>query len=295
MAADSDRRAFTLVELLFVIGIIVILIALLLPAITGAQRAAQRTECAAQLQQILNLAHNHAVTHDGYLPLAGILSVTQTNPAGLHDPLRARYDYVNFAPFGITDALMCFSASFAADIGDDRILRAQNVDDLNVAQLDPRGFLRLFRCPSHLPEPGPLYGPGLFMGNPATVTGSWLVWLESQSYIYNETALGWDDQYARSRGEIARVRNPAQTMLLADGLGGNATRSFYGFGTIYNKTPIGPVSVADALLGDSLAGDPQNFDAIRHQGKMNIGFFDGHVETRYVSKGDLANIYLVSP
>jgi prepilin-type processing-associated H-X9-DG protein/prepilin-type N-terminal cleavage/methylation domain-containing protein len=293
MAANSHHRAFTLIELLVVIGIIVILIGLLLPAVTGAQRAAQRTQCAAQIQQILSLVHNHAVTHDGYLPLAGILSVSQTNPSGLHDPLRNRYDYVNFAPFGITDALMCFSASFAADVGDNRIQTAQSINDLNVAQLDPRGFLRIFRCPSHLSDPGPLIGSALFMGNPSTVVGSWLAWLESQSYIYNEAALGWDDQYAR--GQIARIHIPSQTMLLADGFGGNPTRTYYGFSTLFNKTPTGPITLADALSGDNLAGDPQNFDSMRHQGKMNIGFFDGHVETRYVSTHDLANVYLLAP
>ena len=287
----NRRRAFTLVELLVVIGIIVVLIAMLFPAITGAQRL----QCASQIQQILTLVHNHAVTHQGYVPLVGVLSVTQTNPSGLNDPLRVRYDYLNFAPFGITDALMCFTASFAADVGDNRIGLAQSVNDLNVAQLDPKGFLRIFRCFANLPDPGPLYGPGLYMCNPLTATGNYLTWEESQSYIYNEAILGWDDKYARKRGLLSSVRLPAQTMLLADGLGGNADRENVGFSTVYNKIPAGPITLADAYLGDSLAGDPQNFDPVRHQGRINIGFVDGHVETRFISAGDLANIYLLPP
>jgi prepilin-type N-terminal cleavage/methylation domain-containing protein len=48
------RRAFTLVELLVVIGILVVLVALLLPAVTGARENARRVRCAANL-------HNMAV------------------------------------------------------------------------------------------------------------------------------------------------------------------------------------------------------------------------------------------
>ena len=63
------NRAFTLVELLVVIAIIAILAALLLPALAGSKKRAQRIECIADLKQLGTAFQIFAHDHDGKFPI----------------------------------------------------------------------------------------------------------------------------------------------------------------------------------------------------------------------------------
>ena len=77
---DRLDPGFTPVEVLVVIGIIVLLIAVLLPALAAARRAARVTQCPANLQQIGVGLHLYADANEDYLPWSMIASSPRPVP-----------------------------------------------------------------------------------------------------------------------------------------------------------------------------------------------------------------------
>ena len=69
--ARGPRRvaAFTLVELLVVIGIIALLISILLPSLNRAREAARRTQCLSNLRSIGQMLNMYANQFDGRVPI----------------------------------------------------------------------------------------------------------------------------------------------------------------------------------------------------------------------------------
>ena len=288
-----------------VIGIIALLISILLPSLNAARRAAQLTACMAKLHSIMQAAQLHRQDHIDYYPLAGVLP--GQSPPTLDDTYSRKYDYYTgglttngslLAP--ITNALESEMVGSKALYAPNGVMGATNYNQDVATFLDPQGLnAKYFICPSHAASPldvQPMYvflwvSPNSFVCQP-------------QSYIFNEFILGWNDTYGYLRGKGSLIHQPAITMFAADGLGGSTQSDHGGNGglpnpiyTLYTMTTQVPVSVADAFnapanTGGGNAGDHENFDMIRHRGKINIAFCDGHVETRTLSAKNLANVWL---
>lgn len=90
MRSSSSRKlhAFTLVELLVVIGIIALLISILLPVLGRAREAANATACLSNVRQLGQAALLFANERKGYLP-----TTTDHWTAILQDTSRTRYSY----------------------------------------------------------------------------------------------------------------------------------------------------------------------------------------------------------
>lgn len=73
-------NAFSLIELLVVLGILALVAGLVLPALGAARESARRAQCLGNLRQLAAAAHAYAASHDGLYP-SGYYSPEPDEPA----------------------------------------------------------------------------------------------------------------------------------------------------------------------------------------------------------------------
>jgi len=314
-------RAFTLVELLVVIGIIAILISLLLPTIAGVNRQAKTLKCTSNLRQLVAASMMRAQERRGWLPLSGIVvapaDAQQASglPRGLNDTDRRRYDYSYAPSAGAFGGIMIvpYPAAIAPYLGFKKVLSTNNWDQLDQELNDRQGVWKMFQCPAMdsfdkfkkngnandtTPvDQGTMYA--LFFGTGSAVAA----WSTNTDYAMNEGVLGfhYDRKFERRylAGCTAKIRRPSEVMLISDAkLRKDAAFSWMPDPWIVwspRTVLVGPVTLADALLNNGKAIDQTSFDVKRHGNRINIGFLDGHVGTYKITTGDLANAYILPP
>lgn len=312
----TNRRAFSLVELLVVIGIIAVLMAILLPALNAARRQANIVTCASNIRQIALAAVAFGQEHNNHMPLAGELRATPGPGVGvnvfanaLNDPYRRRYAYARNTDLGPTYVIMPITAALAPYMG----VKDLPIDDWSKVDqaLNENRFRRRFMCPAtnslnapratNDPNDLSLVGQAVMMSliHGAAQTD----WATNSDYGFNEGALGYhyDGRYntRRLRGNISKMRQPDRLAIVTDAKPRKQPANFHINLPWIMWTPSlssqNEVTLADALLANGKAVDASMFDKQRHKDRINVGFADGHVETKVISAKDLARVYLLPP
>ncbi|HYO08816.1 MAG TPA: type II secretion system protein [Tepidisphaeraceae bacterium] len=117
------RRAFTLVELLVVIGIIAVLVAILLPTLSRAREAANRTACLSNVRSLAQLAVLYSTENKGrFPPMAQSVAIQRLDPQYITMEMNAAFRFQrvvddNYVPNGmpVSKMWLCPSSNNPGD------------------------------------------------------------------------------------------------------------------------------------------------------------------------------------
>ena len=135
-STPQNQRGFTLVELLVVIGVIAVLIALLMPALTRARMSADLVKCQANFRQIYSAVSIYTNESKGFLPRSsssdpGLWGTFEQTLVRLSEILGTKVDDAK-----VESLNPVFSCVYAEKDG--RLVWAPNL--VRTIQFNPRGF-----------------------------------------------------------------------------------------------------------------------------------------------------------
>ena len=241
-------RAFTLVELLVVIGIIALLVSILLPSLNKAREAAQSTQCLSNLRQINMAMLMFAQNNKGHLPQVGTASKTG----------KESFD-INGASTDVN--VLWFGGWYAGSADTGKFYPPAALLDRYWGTADVGGCPTATATIIDYSRPG--YGPIAYSYNS--------IYARHKSWVAGAAA-GADPSLRNGLGvKISRIRNAPEKALIWDSIRLNGTalqRTAWGYPTtgIVNFTPPATPTHDPSLHG-------------RHNRKGNVGFVDGHAES----------------
>jgi prepilin-type N-terminal cleavage/methylation domain-containing protein/prepilin-type processing-associated H-X9-DG protein len=232
------QRAFTLVELLVVIGIIALLIAILLPALQRARDQATSLKCLSNLRQIGTGLCLYVNDNNGYIPLAN-MKLTAAG-SGSVQYYHLMWKYIGLPKYAETTAQQSALRPFTGMV---------------------------IQCPTFDPSQAPAatdlsYGiNSLFQPN------------------FGPSTVAWDTLSGKIF-RITQLRRSSETAFIAD------NKDF----KMATGTMLSTLSRDEAFRVRPSITVPTEFKARHNKGRtINVGFLDGHAESRYGSTLPLYN------
>ena len=248
------RRAFTLVELLVVTGIISVLIGILLPTIAGARRNAATVKCASNLRSLGQAVHLYANEQKGYVPTYRATYGTLRIP--WYDQL-AHYVFnrpaigtppsiINDAGFAATIFAGCPSIEFVKQTGSG-VINSSTGYGITSLPLEP--------VADPLNPPAAKDRNNVYTHPPATPTGRYF--------------------------KLSEFKNPANRAMMADMNGWGGLRAMDPGPSYYTRpgeqgAPQGDIDYY--RHGKVNIGQYGPTDADIARGRVNVLFCDGHVD-----------------
>ena len=278
----SKTRAFTLVELLVVIGILAVLVALLLPALSRAAASARSVRCAANLKQIGVAFSSYTMAYQGWLPPVNSYAAHMATASGF-----APTDWAIAKDYGMWNALGQFLGYPEFGGVKDPAGVSPAPDDVvytgyvkwgsywgSNADGGKKFRKSVFYCPELRSYPdsyiGPFagagYGESTYLQKTPSGPGSYNVPSTggTPGHVYGKTT-----NYGLPR-PVGAIKNPSQAIAVSEKGGFNSSTS-----------PKFLPQISDLTVANYPArkvGSPNDdFDMYRHSGGCNILFADGHV------------------
>jgi prepilin-type processing-associated H-X9-DG protein/prepilin-type N-terminal cleavage/methylation domain-containing protein len=317
-ALSLRLRGFTLVELLVVIGIIALLIGILLPVLGKARESANRARCAANMRSAAQAMQLYVVDSKGWLP----------GPHTSGRSWNSNPNYDNAPNYGVDSISPTEGTSDERPLQNmdwmsPTLGKAMALPTKDIERLKTLYEVNLY-CPSNdvffsdlafNDEGVSLEATGIRYTSYSAVI-HFHAWPQreatSNPKIDNQTSTAAITLNKAHAPQITKIGNPAEKAYLVEGAryvsgGGGASLNLARYQIVGGNFMIvgpwtqfsdGPYNLPGGSAGNynwdgSSLSNINKTLAWRHGGRMNIAFFDGHVETLPVA--DTLPVRLYTP